>query len=124
MPIYVGTNNFKIYDDTATGSNYKMQFSGNQDHMVQRRCGGVAVNGSYTVFDHFEGWACYVGYGGGGYAGTIVCGEDRTDFTVTTSGVATGYSLSKSGSQGALVVNAGDNYAIANISFSGFVMRF
>ena len=124
MPIYMGAGNFKIYDDTAAGDNYKMRFNANQDYMWQKRTGGVSLNGSYTVENHFEGWCCYVGYGGGGYGGTVAAGEDRADMTVTNTGASTGYSFSKTGSQGALVVNAGSSNAIANISFSGFVMRF
>ena len=102
----------------------KIQFGTGNDWLIHKRVGAVSTDGNATVFDHFEGWCCYVGYGGGGFGGTVMCGEDRTDFTVTPTGHTQGYSFSKSGSQSALVINAGSTNAIANISVIGFVMRF
>ena len=124
MPIYVGANSFKIHDDTTAGDNFKMTFSATADYMWQKRLGGVGSNSNSTVANHFEGWCCYVGYGaGGGFGGTVMAGEDRADMTVTTTGASQGYSFTKSGSQTALVINAGSN-AITNVSFVGFIMRF
>ena len=108
----------------ASASVDKMQLGTGNDWMVHKRLGTVSTSGNATVFDHFEGWCCYVGYGGGGFGGTVMCGEDRTDFTVTPTGHTQGYSFSKSGSQSALVINAGSTNAIVGSAFIGFAMRF
>ena len=108
----------------ASASVDKMQFGTGNDWLLHKRIGGVSTDGNATVFDHFEGWCCYVGYGSGGFGGMVMAGEDRSDLTVTPTGATQGYSFTKSGSQAALVINAGSTNAITNISCIGFVMRF
>ena len=124
MPIYCGDGSTQGV--TIGGTNeQKIKMGSGSDYLLHKRVGGVALNASTNVFDHFEGWACFVGYSStGGWGGTVIAGEDRTDLDIVYSGASSGMSVSKSGGQAALAVNAGSSGYIVNCSFTCFRMGF